>query len=105
MGIKYYIGLFELFDRICFFDLFFMEDLLCLDIFNFYYILEDILFEEVGKNDGLIWFVYWFIIIFGFFFYSLMNVVGILCVYVVICKYEGVFIKFLGMWGVWECYL
>ena len=42
--------------------------------------------------------------IFGFLPYSLMNIIGTLCVYTAICKHEGVALKFPGAKAAWECY-
>ena len=42
--------------------------------------------------------------IFGFLPYSLMNIIGTLCVYTAICKHEGVALKFPSAKAAWECY-
>lgn len=42
--------------------------------------------------------------IFGFSPYSLMNLIGTLCVYAAICKHEGVPLRFPGSKAAWECY-
>ncbi|KAM0968317.1 hypothetical protein ACFX2A_016984 [Malus domestica] len=57
-GTKHYIGPFECIGKIPAHDPPFMEDLPRLDVPNFYYTLEDILFEEVEKNPGLTWSVH-----------------------------------------------
>lgn len=62
------------------------------------------MFEEVAKKDGLTWSVHRPTVIFGFSPYSLMNLVGSLCVYAAICKHEGVPMKFPGSKAAWECY-
>ncbi|WOG84641.1 hypothetical protein DCAR_0103825 [Daucus carota subsp. sativus] len=80
------------------------EDLPRLDSPNFYYILEDILFEQVGKKEGLTWSVHRPAPIFGFSPYSLMNIIGTLCVYATICKHEGVPMRFPGTEEAWNCY-
>ncbi|PKI42611.1 hypothetical protein CRG98_036993 [Punica granatum] len=80
------------------------EDLPRLDCPNFYYTLEDILYEEVAKKDGVSWSVHRPPVIFGFSPYSLMNMVGSLCVYAAICKHEGTPLKFPGTKETWECY-
>lgn len=82
----------------------FSEDLPRLETPNFYYTLEDILFEEVEKEEGLTWSVHRPGTIFGFSPYSMMNLVGTLCVYATICKHEGVPIKFPGTQGLWDGY-
>lgn len=50
----------------------------------------------------------WFInrphVIFGFSPYSLMNLIGTLCVYAAICKHEGVPLRFPGTKAAWECH-
>lgn len=103
-GLKHYIGSFESWGKIKPHEPPFIEDLPRLDAPNFYYTLEDILFEEVAKKDGLTWSVHRPTLIFGFSPYSLMNLVGSLCVYAAICKHEGVPMKFPGSKAAWECY-
>lgn len=65
-GCKHYVGPFELFGKIPAHDPPFTEDLPRLDVPNFYYTLEDILFEEVKKKEGLTWSVHRPNNIFGF---------------------------------------
>ncbi|KAJ1385459.1 hypothetical protein SESBI_41641 [Sesbania bispinosa] len=65
---------------------------------------EDILFEETAKKEGLTWSVHRPQVIFGFSPYSLMNLIGTLCVYAAICKHEGVPLRFPGTKGAWESY-
>ncbi|KAA8536258.1 hypothetical protein F0562_028736 [Nyssa sinensis] len=89
-GRKHYVGPFELIGKLQPHDLPFQEDLPRLDAGNFYYTLEDILYEEVEKKEGLTWSVHRPGVIFGFSPYSLMNLIGTLCVYASICKHEGV---------------
>ncbi|KAE9600003.1 putative oxidoreductase [Lupinus albus] len=60
--------------------------------------------EEVRKKEGLTWFVNRPQVIFGFSPYSLMNLIGTLCVYAAICKHEGVPLIFPGTKAAWECY-
>ncbi|XP_027369185.1 3-oxo-Delta(4,5)-steroid 5-beta-reductase-like [Abrus precatorius] len=103
-GTKHYVGPFELFGKIDFHDPPFTEDLPRLEAPNFYYTQEDILFEEVQKKEGLTWFINRPHVIFGFSPYSLMNLVGTLCVYAAICKHEGVPLWFPGIKEAWECY-
>ncbi|KAB2600174.1 hypothetical protein D8674_010445 [Pyrus ussuriensis x Pyrus communis] len=72
-------------------DLTWAEGLPRLDVPNFYYTLEDILFEEVEKKkEGLTWSVHQPNNIFGFSPYSLMNMIVALC--------------FPGSKAAWECY-
>ncbi|CAF2106659.1 hypothetical protein Bca4012_092356 [Brassica carinata] len=58
----------------------FNEDMLRLQIENFYYTLEDILSEEIKSKESVTWSVHRPNTIFGFSPYSLMNIVGTLCV-------------------------
>nr|QMS55275.1 iridoid synthase 2 [Gardenia jasminoides] len=102
-GRKHYLGPFELFGKVGH-DPPFHEDLPRLDVPNFYYTLEDILFEEAGKKEGLTWSVHRPGNIFGFSPYSLMNIVGTLCVYAAICKHEGLPLKFPGCKEAWDGY-
>ncbi|TXG52506.1 hypothetical protein EZV62_021675 [Acer yangbiense] len=103
-GAKHYIRPFESFGTVQPHDTPFTEDLPRLNVPNFYYTQEDILFEEVEKKEGLTWSVHRPQQIFGFSPYSLMNIIGTLCVYAAICKHEGVPLKFPGTKGAWECY-
>ncbi|KAK1553564.1 hypothetical protein Q3G72_000468 [Acer saccharum] len=104
-GAKHYAGPFESFGKIQPHDTPFTEDLPRLNVSNFYYTQEDILFEEVEKKEGLTWSVHRPQPIFGFSPYSLMNIIGTLCVYAAICKHEGVPLKFPGTKGAWECHM
>ncbi|KAK6121196.1 hypothetical protein DH2020_045058 [Rehmannia glutinosa] len=54
-GRKHYVGPFESFGKIKSHDPPYTEDMPRLDYTNFYYIQEDILFEEVDKKEGLTW--------------------------------------------------
>ncbi|KAL8096108.1 (S)-8-oxocitronellyl enol synthase ISY1-like [Apium graveolens] len=80
------------------------EDLPRLDDPNFYYDLEDILFENVAKKDGLTWSVHRPGLIFGFSPCSLMNMICTLCVYASICKHEGEVLRFPGTKEAWSSY-
>ena len=74
---------------------------------NFYYTLEDVLFEEIKKkkeSSTVTWSVHRPNTIFGFSPYSLTNVVGTLCVYAAICKQEGSPLLFPGSKAAWEGY-
>ncbi|KAA8539067.1 hypothetical protein F0562_025759 [Nyssa sinensis] len=105
-GTKHYVGSFESFDN----DQFrpheapFTEDLPRLNSPNFYYTQEDILFEEATKKKGLTWSVHRPQVIFGFSPYSLMNIIGTLCVYATICKHENKPLKFSGSNAAWNSY-
>ncbi|OMO64432.1 hypothetical protein CCACVL1_21767 [Corchorus capsularis] len=101
-GGKHYVGPFESFGKIQPHEPPFSEDLPRLDTPNFYYTQEDILFEEVQKTEGLTWSVHRPSVIFGFSPYSLMNVIGTLCVYAAICKHEGRPLLFPGNKDAWE---
>ncbi|KAL1534529.1 NineTeen Complex (NTC) component [Salvia divinorum] len=103
-GRKHYAGPFESLWKIQPHDPPFTEDLPRLDYPNFYYTLEDILFEEVGKKAGLTWSVHRPGIIFGFSPYGLMNFVGTLCAYAAICKHEGAVLRFPGCKAAWDGY-
>ncbi|XP_027355628.1 3-oxo-Delta(4,5)-steroid 5-beta-reductase-like isoform X1 [Abrus precatorius] len=103
-GGKHYLGPFELIGKIKSHEPPFTEDLPRLDAPNFYYTQEDILFEETEKKEGLSWSVHRPQVIFGFSPYSLMNLVGTVCVYAAICKHEGVPLRFPGTKGSWESY-
>ena len=102
-GRKHYLGPFELYGKVGH-DPPFHEDLPRLDAPNFYYTLEDILFEGVKQKEGLTWSVHRPGTIFGFSPYSMMNILGSLCVYATICKHEGVPFKFPGTKEAWENY-
>jgi nucleoside-diphosphate-sugar epimerase len=58
----------------------------------------------VGKKKGMTWFINRPLGIFGFSPYSMMNIIGTLCVYATICKHEGVPLRFPGSKVAWECY-
>ncbi|XAR52896.1 3-oxo-5-beta-steroid 4-dehydrogenase [Bertholletia excelsa] len=105
-GRKHYVGSFEFIasGKVTPHDPPFHEELPRLDCPNFYYTLEDILFEEVGKKEGLTWSIHRPSMIFGFSPYSLMNIVGTLSVYAAICKHEGVPLRFPGNREAWEGY-
>uniref|UniRef100_A0A7N2KRI4 PRISE-like Rossmann-fold domain-containing protein n=1 Tax=Quercus lobata TaxID=97700 RepID=A0A7N2KRI4_QUELO len=103
-GGKHYVGPFESFGQIKTHTPPFTEDMPRLNVFNFYYTQEDILLEEIKNKEGLTWSVHRPNVIFGFSPYSLMNIVGTLCVYAVICKHEGIPLKFPGSKVAWENY-
>lgn len=103
-GRKHYTGPFEQRGNIQDIDPPFYEDLPRLNNINFYYTLEDILSNEVTKKEGLTWSVHRPGVIFGFSPYSMMNILGSLCVYAAICKYEGKPLKFPGTKEAWNSY-
>ncbi|KAJ4822552.1 mitochondrial peripheral inner membrane protein [Turnera subulata] len=103
-GTKFYVGPFETLGKIPSQEPPFTEDMPRLNAPNFYHELEDILFEEARKKDGLTWSVHRPDVIFGFSPYSLMNIIGSLCVYAAICKHEGKPLLFPGTKDAWECY-
>ncbi|PON94904.1 NAD(P)-binding domain containing protein [Trema orientale] len=103
-GTKHYLGPFEAQGKIESHEPPFTEDLPRLDVPNFYYTLEDVLYEEAEKKESLTWSVHRPNVIFGFSPYSLMNIIGTLCVYAAICKHEGLPLKFPGSKAAWECY-
>ncbi|KAI7740173.1 hypothetical protein M8C21_009621, partial [Ambrosia artemisiifolia] len=102
-GKKHYWGPFQLYGQASH-DPPYHEDLPRLDVPNFYYTLEDILFESVKQKEGLTWSVHRPGVIFGFSPYSLMNLIGALCVYATICKHEGLPLKFPGTKEAWDHY-
>ncbi|KAA8537825.1 hypothetical protein F0562_027595 [Nyssa sinensis] len=104
IGTKHYIGPFESFGKVQPHDPPFTEDMPRLDVPNFYYTLEDVLFEEAAKKEGLTWSIHRPQVIFGFSPYSLMNIIGTLCVYAAICKHENAPLKFPGSKAAWNCY-
>ncbi|GFZ10182.1 NAD(P)-binding Rossmann-fold superfamily protein [Actinidia rufa] len=103
-GIKHYFGLFEAYGTIQKHESPFVEDVPRLKTKNFYYNLEDILFEEAEKKEGLTWSIHRPSLVFGFSPYSLMNVIGALCVYAAICKHEKKPLTYTGTKGSWDCY-
>nr|AFK42748.1 unknown [Medicago truncatula] len=103
-GGKHYVGPFESFGKIKHHEPPYTEDMPRLDYHNFYYTLEDVLFEETGKKEGVSWSVHRPLLIFGFSPYSMMNIIGTICVYAAICKHEGVPLRFPGTKLAWENY-
>ncbi|MCO5556328.1 hypothetical protein L7F22_009876 [Adiantum nelumboides] len=81
----------------------FMEDMPRLPFPNFYYTLEDILFDTLKRKDvNLTWFVHRQKVIFGFSPCSLMNILGTFDVYTCICKHEGLPSLFPSNSTYWE---
>ena len=103
-GRKHYLGPFEALGKIVPHEPPYHEEMPRLDFKNFYYVQEDTLFEEVEKKKGLTWSVHRPGVIFGFSPYSVMNVIGTLCVYAAICKHEGLPLLFPGTQEAWNGY-
>lgn len=101
-GAKQYFGPFNLVGKIPTHDPPFREDMPRLRAANFYYTLEDILFETVKKKEGLTWSVHRPNAILGFSPWSLMNILLSLAVYAVICKHEGLPFRYPGNRVTWE---
>jgi nucleoside-diphosphate-sugar epimerase len=104
-GTMHYVGPFEARGKIIPHSPPFTEDLPRLNYLpNFFYTREDILFEEAKNKEGLTWSIHRPSMIFGFSPYSMLNIIGTLCVYAAICKHEGLPLKFPGSKAAWECY-
>ncbi|KAM7280748.1 hypothetical protein ACFE04_007882 [Oxalis oulophora] len=103
-GIKHYLGPFELLGKIQIHDPPYSEGMPRLSAPNFYYTQEDVLFEEIEKKEGLTWSVHRPSTIWGFSPYSLMNIIGTICVYASICKHLELPLYFPGSKQAWECY-
>ncbi|KAL3834427.1 hypothetical protein ACJIZ3_009163 [Penstemon smallii] len=103
-GHKHYLGPFEAFRKIKFYETPFIEDVPRLDFPNFYYTLEDMTLEACKKKQGMTWSVHRPALIFGFSPYSMMNVVDDLGIYAAICKHENVPLTFPGNKVAWNCY-
>ncbi|CAK9180137.1 unnamed protein product [Ilex paraguariensis] len=103
-GSKHYTGPFELSGKIQPPDPPFTEDMPRLNVQNFYYVQEDILFEQMSKKEGITWSVHRPDAIFGFSPVSKMNIICTLCVYATICKHEHKPLKFPGTKTAWNCY-
>ncbi|CAM6015774.1 unnamed protein product [Sphagnum balticum] len=101
-GEKHYSGPFEYFGKVSISYLPFREDSPRLPCPNFYYTLEDIVFDTVKQKQGLTYSVHRPNVIFGFTAGSLMNLVCTLAVYASICKYEGKPLIFPGNRVCWE---
>ncbi|XP_024966166.1 3-oxo-Delta(4,5)-steroid 5-beta-reductase-like [Cynara cardunculus var. scolymus] len=104
-GRKHYIGSLEaIMAKKFVHDPPFHEDLPRLDSPNFYYTLEDILFKEVEKKEGLTWSIHRPGVIFGFSPNSMMNILLGLCAYASICKHEGQPLTFPGTKEAWNSF-
>nr|AOA52207.1 mutant iridoid synthase [Catharanthus roseus] len=102
-GIKHYFGIFEEGSKVVPHDSPFTEDLPRLNVPNMYHDLEDILYEETGKNN-LTWSIHRPALVFGFSPCSMMNIVSTLCVYATICKHENKALVYPGSKNSWNCY-
>eukprot|EP00252_Welwitschia_mirabilis_P010138 TRINITY_DN23279_c0_g1_i1.p1 TRINITY_DN23279_c0_g1~~TRINITY_DN23279_c0_g1_i1.p1 ORF type:complete len:394 (+),score=90.79 TRINITY_DN23279_c0_g1_i1:125-1306(+) len=83
----------------------FHEDMPRLPVPNFYYTLEDIVFEFAKKKQGMTWSIHRPGIILGFSPCAVANFLRTLCVYAAICKHEGLPFKFPGNEVMWEGFL
>ena len=101
-GGKHYVGPFGFTRKIQVHDPPFKEDMPRLPVANFYYTLEDILFDVVKKKEGLTWSVHRPNAIHGFSPWSLMNILGSLAVYAAICKHEDLPFRYPGNRVTWE---
>ncbi|CAN6306195.1 unnamed protein product [Urochloa humidicola] len=102
-GRKHYVGPFEALGNVAFPDPPFTEDMPRLDCPNFYYDMEDVLFDEVSRREGAVsWSVHRPTTVFGYSPRSAMNVVGSLCVYAAICRKEGATFRWPGSRIAWE---
>lgn len=102
-GHKHYMGPFETFGKVKPHEPPFTEDMPRLDAPNFYHTLEDILIDTAAA--GLVtWSVHRPAVVFGFSPHSMMNLIGSLCVYAAICKYENTPLEFPGTKAAWNCY-
>ncbi|KAG6489878.1 3-oxo-Delta(4,5)-steroid 5-beta-reductase-like [Zingiber officinale] len=102
-GRKHYIGPLETLGKVPVHEPPFSEDLPRLPIPNFYYDLEDVLFDELSKREGgVTWSIHRPSIIFGFSPISLMNLIGTLCVYAAICRKEGTPLRWPGSQITWD---
>ncbi|CAA0839696.1 3-oxo-Delta(4-5)-steroid 5-beta-reductase [Striga hermonthica] len=70
---------------------------------NFYYDLEDLVYESALKKSTLTWSIHRPALIFGFSPCSMMNTVSTLCVYAAICKHEGRPLVYPGTYVSWTC--
>ncbi|XP_057503395.1 (S)-8-oxocitronellyl enol synthase CYC2-like [Actinidia eriantha] len=103
-GTKHYLGPFEFSGKIEPHEPPFTEDMPRLAAPNFYYALEDVLLEVAAGKEELSWSVHRPAMIFGFSPYSMMNIIGTLCVYASICKHENKSLRFPGSLAAWDSY-
>lgn len=89
-GGKQYTGPFELAGKIKPYEAPFQEDVPRLPCDQFYHNQEDIVFEAAKKSNGrLTYSIHRPTIIFGFAAGNLMNIVGTVAVYALLCRQEG----------------
>lgn len=102
-GRKHYVGAFEFIGKVKPHDPPFYEEMPRLESPNFYYDMEDILFEELEKKDGKVsWSVHRPTTIFGFSSRSAMNMVQGVCVYAAMCKKEKKVMRWPGSKVTWD---
>ncbi|KAL8490117.1 hypothetical protein ACS0TY_025861 [Phlomoides rotata] len=103
-GIKYYWGnMAEMESTNQPHDCPFYENLPRLKQENFYYNLEDLVYEAATGRAGLTWSVHRPALIFGFSPCSMMNTVSTMCVYAAICKHEEKPLVYTGTEVSWSC--
>ncbi|EFJ37629.1 hypothetical protein SELMODRAFT_74346 [Selaginella moellendorffii] len=102
-GSKHYIGPQSLWGKIDHGELPFVEDGPRLGVPNFYYTLEDIVYDAAKKKKGLTWSIHRPSVIFGFAPRNLINLVHAVAVYASICKQQGLPFVFPGHSEAWEC--
>lgn len=102
-GLKHYMGPYVLLGNIQSHDTPFREDMPRLPYNNFYYTLENILFDEASKGT-FTYSVHRPSIIFGFSPYSRVKYIVTLCVYATICKHLGMKLVYPGTKKTWESY-
>ncbi|PRQ27804.1 putative oxidoreductase [Rosa chinensis] len=103
-GTKHYDGPFDAYGKVQMHDAPSTEDLPRLNVPLFYYTLEDVLYEEAGKNENVTWSVHRPGLIFGLSPYSMSSTVSMMCSYAAICKQEGLPLRFPGRREGWESY-
>ncbi|XP_004300685.1 PREDICTED: 3-oxo-Delta(4,5)-steroid 5-beta-reductase-like [Fragaria vesca subsp. vesca] len=102
-GGNHYLGPFDTWGKIQPHDSPFKEDMPRLNVQNFYYTMEDLMFKEVEKKEGMSWSVHRPDTILWFSPHSMINILASLCVYAAICKHEGMPLRFPGTKGAWNC--
>ncbi|KAK4390459.1 (S)-8-oxocitronellyl enol synthase [Sesamum angolense] len=103
-GIKYYWGnMAEMDSSNQPHDCPFSENLPRLKQENFYYNLEDLVYEWALRKNSLTWSIHRPALIFGFSPCSMMNIVSTLSVYAAICKHENKPLVYTGTEVSWTC--